>query len=67
MLNGTNSTETFGGNDWGTLPNEPCRFCGRVGGVQFCASENPIDRTGSQIVQCTLCKAVWNVDGQRLN
>ncbi len=52
---------------WGVLPLEPCRFCGKAGGVEFLADDHPLNRDGPQVVQCTLCKRVWNVDGGIIN
>lgn len=52
----------LGGNDWAALPEEPCRYCRRVGGVQFLASNHPLDRD-AQTVRCVLCYRVWTADG----
>ena len=52
----------LGGNDWGTLPQEPCRYCRQPGGVEFLASTQPLDLYGSQTVRCRLCGRVWDAD-----
>ena len=49
-------------DQWGALTEEPCRYCHRQGGVQFWLSSHPLDNNGPQVVQCILCKNVWNAD-----
>lgn len=53
--------------DYGYLSNEPCRYCHQQGGVRFVIDDSPFGKCTSQVVNCTLCGSVWNVDGQRLN
>lgn len=48
----------FGGNDWGLLPLEPCRYCHQQGGVQFLASNQPLDQHAQQ-VRCVNCGRAW--------
>ena len=63
MPTSSDYTETTnrGGEDWGALPQEPCRYCRRQGGVQFLASEHPFDNH-AQLVRCELCGNVWEAD-----
>ena len=44
--------------DWGSLPNEPCRHCHKVGGVMFLIQDG-WDKNLPQMVRCTLCHNVW--------
>lgn len=51
----------LGGDDWGKLPDEPCHFCRRPGGVEFLASNHPLDQHAQQ-VRCRLCGNCWQAD-----
>jgi len=51
----------LGGGDWGALPGEPCRFCRRAGGVEFLASNHPLDLHAQQ-ARCRLCGRAWQAD-----
>jgi hypothetical protein len=48
--------------DWGTLPQEPCRFCHEIGGIFFMIDNGPEGHTGLQTVRCDKCKRWWIVD-----
>ena len=48
--------------EWGSLPQEPCRYCRRQGGVQFLIDNGPEGRTSAQIVRCALCGRDWLAD-----
>ena len=52
---------------WGILKDEPCRWCGEVGCVQFLADDHPLNNIGPQVVQCVACGRVWDTDGRVLN
>lgn len=47
--------------DWGALPNEPCRFCRQVGGVQFLIKDG-LSHDNQQEVRCDKCKRAWVAD-----
>lgn len=51
----------LGGDDWGALPDEPCRHCRRTGGVEFLSSNHPLDQHAQQ-VRCRLCGRAWEAD-----
>lgn len=48
--------------EWGALPQEPCRYCRRQGGVQFRLDDDPTVQHGPQIVRCELCGRWWEAD-----
>jgi hypothetical protein len=48
--------------DWGHLPEEPCRYCRRVGGVMFRNDDSPRGKTEPQAIRCELCGRVWEAD-----
>jgi hypothetical protein len=43
----------------GALPQEPCRFCHKIGGVYFIIDDSPFGKSTVQVVSCNLCKATW--------
>lgn len=45
--------------DWGSLPQEPCRYCRQVGGVYFRVDDSPRGKTEAQIVRCDKCGRDW--------
>lgn len=56
--------EKYKGNvgDWGSLPDEPCRFCRKAGGVHFMLDDGPEGRVGLQPMRCDLCGRTWEAD-----
>lgn len=54
-----------GEDNWGALPEEPCRHCHEKGGVQFLIDDSPHGKNTSQIVRCTKCRNAWDVDGRQ--
>ena len=48
--------------DWGLLPNEPCRFCHRIGGVRFQIDESPWGLANPQVMTCGNCGSTWTAD-----
>lgn len=47
---------------WGSLQNEPCRYCHAVGKVFFETGENPADRNAPTRVRCDGCGRSWDAD-----
>lgn len=47
--------------DWGKLPEEPCRYCHRQGGIMFMVQDGP-EKHLPQIVRCELCKRSWEAN-----
>ncbi len=45
--------------DMGTLPEEPCLYCHRPGGVYFIIDDSPFGKTTEQVVACDRCKNSW--------
>lgn len=50
--------------DRGALPGEPCRCCGRAGGVYFVIDDSPHGQSAPQVVACDLCGGTWDVCGR---
>lgn len=48
--------------EWGSLPQEPCRFCRKPGGVIFQVNEGQKNLCDPQVVMCRLCKKDWIAD-----
>jgi hypothetical protein len=48
--------------EWGQLPDEPCRYCRRIGGVMFMIDDGPEGRAGLSSVRCDLCGRTWVAD-----
>jgi hypothetical protein len=46
-------------DEWGHLPNEPCRYCRKPGGVYFLQDNGPEGRDGLQPMRCENCKRDW--------
>lgn len=48
--------------DRGYLLGEPCRHCGRTGGVFFVIDDSPFGKNTAQVVACDHCKNSWTAD-----
>lgn len=49
---------------WGSLPQEPCRFCREAGGVLFLIDDGPPGRESPVIVRCGKCGRYWEADSR---
>lgn len=46
-------------DEWGYLPNEPCRYCKSIYCVYFRKSEGDVNKNDPQVVRCDACGRDW--------
>jgi hypothetical protein len=61
-LDGPGDKKATGEEEWGALPNEPCRYCRQPGGVYFLVDDGPEGRVGLQPMRCDRCGRTWIAD-----